>query len=131
MAVDMTKLKTSNEAKKPEENQSIKPKSTKLNEGTPAKAPTDDAELTGNASSNSENASEAAPKAQGEETGKKAVVQYIGHGVWRDNAGAVWSATNNEHANILSSRTYSVEEYNKRQDIKFMEQYGEIKVTIV
>lgn len=121
MAIDMKNLKA---------NSSINTELKESSDVKPAEAPTSNAELTGNTSGNSENASETTEQTT-TKSGKKALVEYIGHGVWRDSNGDVWSKTANEHASILTSRSYPVEEYENRQDFKFMEGYGEIKVTIV
>ena len=121
MAIDMKNLKT---------NSSINTELKESSDVKPAEAPTSNAELTGNTSDNAENVSETTEQTA-TKSGKKALVEYIGHGVWRDSNGDVWSKTANEHASILTSRSYPVEEYEKRQDFKFMEGYGEIKVTIV
>ena len=59
------------------------------------------------------------------------VVSYVGRGVWVDSDHKCWSRNVNEGANILSSRTYSKEEYELRDDIKFMVNYGEMSIVEV
>lgn len=91
-----------------------------------AETQADQPELTNNASDGSEDNKETdkGTKAQ------KAVVTYVGNGVWRDAEGKCWSRTERADANILSTRSYSQDEYDKRDDIKFMVKYGEMKLTL-
>ena len=63
-------------------------------------------------------------------TGKTVVVRYIGNGIWKDGKGELW-ASENKSANILNERQYSINEYNDREDIKFMVKYGTMKETYV
>lgn len=90
-------------------------------------APADAPELIDNASDNAENAS----KIDKAPNGEKVVLTYLGGGVYRDSKGECWSRTDNEHANILSTRAYAVDEYEAREDLKFMVQYGEMKKSLV
>lgn len=60
----------------------------------------------------------------------KAVVRYVGSGVWKDAKKELWS-NENRTRNIVNERTYSVDEYNEREDIKFMVGYGAMQVTFV
>lgn len=60
----------------------------------------------------------------------KAVVRYVGSGIWKDSNKELWS---NEHktSTIMAERTYSIDEYEGREDIKFMVGYGAMQVTFV
>lgn len=64
------------------------------------------------------------------QAGEKAVVCYIGNGIWKDSKGALWADTD-KTANIVRERKYTVEEYNEREDLKFMVSYGVMRVTFV
>ena len=68
-------------------------------------------------------------EAEDKATGK-VVVTYVGGGVWKDSEGKLW-ASQDKAASIKSERQYTAEEYEKRNDIKFMVQYGSVKVTYV
>lgn len=102
-------------------------KSEELKAVNDAKAPADTNELIDNASVNSEKASET----KAEKSREKAVVSYIGNGVWRDEDGECWSRNENSHANILNTRSYSKCDYENRPDLQFMVKYGEMRVTLV
>lgn len=92
------------------------------------------AELINNASEKAEDTNEIEQHAQAEaEESKdagKIIIRYVGGGVWRDCEGKLW-ASENKTENILSERQYSADEYEKREDIKFMVQYGSMKMTCV
>ena len=96
-------------------------------DATEAEAPTNDAELTDNALDGEENDTETDAQTDGD----KAVVTYIGNGVWRDSEGKGWARTENRGAGILATRSYSKAEYDKREDLNFMVRYGEMKLTLV
>lgn len=108
-------------------------KSNELNETEQAEAGHASAELTDNTSETAEDTSETKEETPHEEENKAGtvvVVTYIGGGIWRDEAGKLWSAKNMTD-NILSERQYSKEEYDKREDIKFMVGYGAMKISVV
>lgn len=63
-------------------------------------------------------------------SGKKAVVTYVGGGIWQDSDGKYWSREP-KGATIKNERQYTEEEYNNHKDIQFMVEYGEMKVTFV
>lgn len=115
--------------------------SKELNDGEATEAHTDGAELTDNTSDNSEDKAEASNEAtKGEEAGSeatngeeagKAVVSYIGNGVWRDAKGKCWSRNERKGVDILSTRSYDKGEYEERDDLKFMVKYGEMKLSLV
>ena len=90
-------------------------------------------ELTNNASEiatdNNETKQEPT-KAIKAEAGNKVIIRYIGSGIWKDSDGKFW-ASENKSDNILNERQYSISEYNKRDDIKFMVKYGAMKETHV
>ena len=56
------------------------------------------------------------------------LVKYIGASIWRDEEGKYW-ASEKKSDNILTERQFTAEEYDRRDDIKFMVQYGEMKAT--
>lgn len=104
-------------------------KSDELKETNDVKAPSESSELIDNASEKSENASETAEEQKQEEPAdnqNKVVVLYVGGGVWKDSCGKLWANTNRTD-NILCERHYSREEYETRDDIKFMVEYGEMR----
>lgn len=105
-----------------------------LKETEQAKASTQLAELTNNTSEKLKDTNETEKHTQAEtkeeKSAGKVVVRYISGGIWKDSKGKLW-ATENKAANILSERQYSAAEYEKRDDIKFMVQYGSMKVTNV
>lgn len=123
--IDMSKVKTNTD-----NSAEIK----ELNEAKPAETPVEPTELTDNASEKSEdtNKTEAKAEAKSEEktNAKKVVVSYIGSGIWRDGESKLW-ASKNKTENILCERQYDVNEYEKRDDIKFMVQYGSMRATYV
>lgn len=56
------------------------------------------------------------------------LVKYIGASIWRDEEGKYW-ASEKKSDSILTERQFTAEEYDKRGDIKFMVQYGEMMAT--
>lgn len=91
------------------------------------------AELTDNTSETAEDTNETkgeTPHEEENKAGTVVVVTYVGSGIWKDEAGKLWSAKNVTD-NILSERQYSKEEYDKREDIKFMVGYGAMKISVV
>ena len=118
-------------------------KDTKSNESTEStdikatETQADAVELTDSALENSENVSETAKEKAEEKTEDverlvgSVVLTYVGNGVWRDGKGKCWSRVDNKPANILSTRTLLVSEYEGREDLKFMVKYGEMKKTLV
>ena len=108
-------------------------KSNELNETEQAKTGQASAELTDNASETAEDTSETkgeTPHEEESKAGTVVIVTYVGGGIWKDEAGKLWSAKNITD-NILSERQYSKEEYDKREDIKFMVGYGAMKISVV
>jgi len=63
-----------------------------------------------------------------EPKGKTAVITYLGTSIWKDEKGNFWSK-HDEGESILAERQMPIEEYEKREDLKFMVGYGEMKVT--
>lgn len=108
-------------------------KSNELNETEQVETGQAFAELTDNTSETAEDTSETKEETPHEEESKAGtvvVVTYVGGGIWKDEAGKFWSAKNVTD-NILSERQYSKEEYDKREDIKFMVGYGAMKISVV
>lgn len=108
-------------------------KSNELSETEQAEIGQASAELTDNTSETAEDTSETKEETPHEEESKAGtvvVVTYVGGGIWKDEAGKLWSAKNVTN-NILSERQYSKEEYDKREDIKFMVNYGAMKISVV
>ena len=90
-------------------------------------------ELTGNATEEQKDTNETAPKTDEKATatsGKAVIVEYVGGSIWKDSEGKLWAKTNNG-AGIKPQRQYSADEYEKREDLKFMVGYGEMKATFV
>lgn len=122
--VDINKLKGNN----PE-----LAKSDELNKTEQTEAGQASAELTDNTSETAEDTRETkgeTPYEEESKAGTVVVVTYVGSGIWKDEAGKLWSAKNMTN-NILSERQYSKEEYDKREDIKFMVGYGAMKISVV
>lgn len=108
-----------------------KTESTEFEHVEPTKTQPQFAELTDNTSKESENHSETDKKAEPTETKKAiAIVRYIGYGVWKDSRGELW-ANEDKTVNIVSQREYSADEYQERDDLRFMVGYGAMKMTIV
>ena len=108
-------------------------KSNELNETEQAETGQASAELTDNTSETAEDTNETkkeTPHKEESKAGTVVVVTYVGGGIWKDEAGKLWSAKNMTN-NILSERQYSKEEYDKRDDIKFMVGYGAMKISVV
>lgn len=97
------------------------------------KQPNASTELTGNASKGQKGTNETATKTDEKATatkGKTVIVEYVGGSIWKDSEKELWSKTGNG-AGIKPQRQYSAEEYEKREDLKFMVGYGEMKATFV
>jgi hypothetical protein len=109
--------------------------SKKSNEAKATEAPAEAVELTNNASEAQPNTAETKAEAKAEEKAEpkaeKVVVTYIGNGTWVDSKNKCWSRNENAKANILTSRSYSHDEYEEREDLKFMVRYGEMRLTLV
>lgn len=93
--------------------------SSELNKAKVEKTPADVKESIDNTSKATENNKETDKKA----SARKAVVSYIGNGTWKDIKGERWSRND--------TRSYDENEYEEREDIKFMVKYGEMKVSLV
>lgn len=63
-------------------------------------------------------------------TSKTAVVRYVGASIWKDEKGNFWSKED-QGESILAERQMPTDEYEKRDDLKFMVGYGEMKVSFV
>lgn len=63
-------------------------------------------------------------------TDKTAVVRYVGASIWKDEKGNFWSKED-QGESILAERQMPTDEYEKRDDLKFMVGYGEMKVSFV
>lgn len=92
-------------------------------------------ELTGNATEGQKGTNETAQKIDEKATatatkGKAVIVEYVGGSIWQDSEKKLWSKIGNG-AGIKPQRQYSAEEYEKREDLKFMVGYGEMKATFV
>ena len=108
-------------------------KSNELNGTEQTETGQTSAELTDNTSETAEDTNETKEETSHKEESKAGtvvVVTYVGGGIWKDEAGKLWSAKNMTN-NILSERQYSKEEYDKREDIKFMVGYGAMKISVV
>ena len=95
--------------------------------------PNASAELTGNTTEGQKDTNETTQKPDEKATatkGKTVIVEYVGGSIWKDSEKKLWAKTDNG-AGIKSQRQYSAEEYEKREDLKFMVGYGEMKATFV
>lgn len=91
----------------------------KLNSETQADAPSADLNKPSNGTESTENGTETNSEAQA----TTAIVTYVGNSIWKDQTGRKWK--NNDE------RKMPIAEYNKRRDLKFMVNYGEMKVIMV
>lgn len=118
------------------EAKNIKPKATANQQIQQAKSneqPNASTELTGNTTEDQKDTNETAQKPDEKATatkGKTVIVEYIGGSIWKDSEKKLWAKTDNG-AGIKTQRQYSAEEYEKREDLKFMVGYGEMKATFV
>lgn len=88
-------------------------------------------ELINNTEENKEDTNEIAQeKADTQNTTEMVVVTYVGNSIYKDEHKELW-ANADKSENILSTRQYTAEEYDKREDLKFMVGYGEMKATNV
>lgn len=97
------------------------------------KQPNASAESINNTNAGQKDTNETAQKADEKATtttGKAVIVEYVGGSIWQDSEKKLWSKTGNG-AGIKPQRQYSAEEYEKRDDLKFMVGYGEMKATFV
>lgn len=121
ISMDKIKKNTGNSAKSKEletiEQAEVKTESTELTDDTSEKA--------GAISETEPNAHAEKSEAEG-----KVIVTYIGKGIWRDANKELW-ASNDKSDTIVSERQYTIDEYERREDIKFMVGYGAMKVTYV
>lgn len=113
--------------------------SKKSTDVSAAVAPSDGVESTDNASSASEDTKETKAEATKEEAkeaatsaaSKKVLVEYCGNGVWKDAKGKCWSRIEKPAVDILASRSFEQNDYDRRDDLKFMVKYGEMKIRLV
>lgn len=94
---------------------------------------TESVELTDNVSEDAKTISEVnseGTQEDKEKTVSKVIVTYVGRGIWKDADKKLW-ASRNKSDNILSERQYSIDEYESREDIKFMVGYGSMRATYV
>ena len=113
--------------------------SKKSTDASAAVAPSDGAESIDNASSASEDTKETEAEATKEEAkeaatsaaSKKVLVEYCGNGVWKDAKGKCWSRIEKPAVDILASRSFEQNDYDRRDDLKFMVKYGEMKIILV
>ena len=102
-----------------------------LKKAEQTEAPAELSESTDNASEEAKNTSETKEQTKSNKAkAGKVVVTYIGSGIWKDSANKLWASTN-KTGNILCERQYTAEEYDAREDIKFMVSYGSMKATHV
>lgn len=57
--------------------------------------------------------------------GRRHSIMYIANGIWKDSKGVYWCRE--PHTNCIQSKTFSEEEFQARDDIKFMVKYGSMK----
>ena len=88
-------------------------------------------ELINNTEENKEDTNEIAQEqADTQNATEMVVVTYVGNSIYKDEHKELW-ANADKSENILSTRQYTAEEYDKREDLKFMVGYGEMKATHV
>ena len=105
----------------------------KIEQAKSNEQPIASAESTDNAMEGQKDTNETAQKPDEKATekkGKAVIVEYVGGSVWQDSEKKLWSKSDNG-AGIKQQRQYSVEEYEKRDDLEFMVGYGEMKATFV
>lgn len=61
-------------------------------------------------------------------SGIRHVVMYLAGGIWCDHEGQYWCR--DKKGNCIQAKTFTDAEYQKREDIKFMVEYGAMKDTI-
>lgn len=113
--------------------------SKKSTDASAAVAPSDGAESIDNASETAEDTEKTEAKATEEKTekaatsaaSKKVLVEYCGNGVWKDAKGKCWSRIEKPAVDILASRSFEQNDYDRRDDLKFMVKYGEMKTRLV
>lgn len=105
----------------------------KIEQSKSNEQPIASAESTDNANAGQKDTNETASKDEQKETaksGKAVIVEYVGSSIWKDSEGKLWSKSDNG-AGIKPQRQYSADEFEKREDLKFMVGYGEMKATHV
>lgn len=55
----------------------------------------------------------------------KHMVTFVGQGIWIDGHGNAWCKT--ERDNMITTKTFTDDEFNSREDIVFMVRYGAMK----
>ena len=68
---------------------------------------------------------EADAKTEQSAGGRRHSIMYIATGIWKDSKGVYWCRE--PHTNCSQSKTFSEEEFQTRDDIKFMVKYGSMK----
>lgn len=105
--------------------------SEELKQVAQAETPTELVKSIDNATESQKNIDETEAKTETSKTEETmAVISYIGNGVWKDSNGALWANTD-KTPNIVRERKYGIDEYNEREDLKFMVGYGAMRVTFV
>ena len=67
----------------------------------------------------------------GEETVKKHVLTYIAGGIWIDSNGQKWSRQPISGTDIVNVREYHDNDYQNRDDLQFMVNYGSMTITTI
>lgn len=67
----------------------------------------------------------------GKETVKKHVLTYIAGGIWIDSNGQKWSRQPISGTDIVNVREYYDNDYQNRDDLQFMVNYGSMTITTV
>ena len=114
-------------------------KSNELNGTEQAETGQASVELTDNTSETAEDTEKTEAEATEEKTeeaatsaaSKKVLVEYCGNGVWKDAKGKCWSRIEKPAVDILASRSFEQNDYDRRDDLKFMVKYGEMKIRLV
>ena len=92
------------------------------------------AELINNASETTEDTNEINKETEAKEesntASSKVIVRYVGSGIWKDSEGKLWASVSKSE-NILNERQYDIDEYENRDDIKFMIKYGTMTETYI
>lgn len=61
----------------------------------------------------------------------KHIVTYVGNGIWKDKEGISWIKKSNGNPDIITTKDFSDNELNSRDDIKFMIGYDAMIVHTV
>lgn len=70
-------------------------------------------------------------KGNKKETVKKHILTYIAGGIWIDSNGQKWSKQPISGTDIVNTREYHDNDYQNRDDLQFMVNYGSMTITTI